>query len=42
MTQAQLWHFLVEETQRQGIGMVLVSHSEALTQRVATRVERLG
>ena len=42
VTQAQLWHFLVEETQRQGIGMVLVSHSEALTQRVATRVERLG
>lgn len=37
MTQAILWDFLLRETQEQGIGMVLVSHSPALTARVATR-----
>lgn len=42
VTQAQLWGFLLEETERQGIGMVLVTHSPALTERVATRVVVLG
>ena len=42
VTQAQIWRFLVAETKRQGIGLVLVSHSPALTQRVATRVVELA
>ena len=41
VTQAQIWRFLVAETERRGIGLVLVSHSPALTERVATRVVRL-
>ena len=42
ITQAQVWRFLAEYAQDQGIGMVLVSHSPALVERVATRVVRLG
>lgn len=38
VTQAQIWRFLVEETQARGIGLVFVSHSHALTERIATRV----
>ena len=36
-TQAQLWSFLVEETTRRGIGLVAVSHSAPLLDRVCTR-----
>lgn len=42
VTQAQIWRFLVAETERRGIGLVLVSHSPALTARVATRVVDLA
>lgn len=42
ITQSQIWQFLLAETERRGIGMVLVSHSEALTDLVATRVLRMG
>ena len=38
VTQARLWSFLLEETQARGMGLVLVSHVPALTDRVATRV----
>ena len=38
LTQAQIWRFLVAETQARGIGLVFVSHSPALTERIATRV----
>ena len=41
VTQAQIWRFLVDETARRGIGVVFVSHSPALTERVATRAVRL-
>lgn len=36
-TQAQLWSFLVEETSRRDIGLVAVSHSAPLLDRVCTR-----
>ena len=36
-TQAQLWSFLVEEPTRRGIGLVAVSHSAPLLDRVCTR-----
>ena len=42
VTQAQIWRFLVSETQARGIGLIFVSHSLALTERVATRVVNLG
>ena len=42
LTQAQIWRFLVAETRARGIGLVFVSHSPALTERIATRVVDLG
>lgn len=42
VTQAQIWEFLLAETQVQSMGMVLVSHSPALTERIATRVANLA
>lgn len=30
ITQGQIWNFLIEETKRRGIGMVIVSHSQPL------------
>lgn len=41
VTQAQLWHALVDEVRRQQLGLVFVSHSPALTERIATRVVSL-
>lgn len=38
ITQSQIWHFLMEETQRRGIGMIVVSHSPELEEKVCTRV----
>ncbi|WP_124060339.1 ABC transporter ATP-binding protein [Gordonibacter sp. Marseille-P4307] len=38
VTQAQIWRFLLEFVCREGVGMVLVSHSSDLTARLATRV----
>lgn len=38
LTQAQIWRFLVSEVDRRGIGLVFVSHSPALTERIATRI----
>lgn len=37
ITQGQLWRFLMEETQRRGIGMVVASHSRELLDYVCTR-----
>lgn len=41
VTQAQVWRFLVDYTNDQGVGVLLVSHSPALLRRVATRVVEL-
>ena len=41
VTQSIIWHVLVEETGKRGIGMLIVSHSESLTDRVCTRKIRL-
>ena len=41
ITQSQIWHFLMEETQRRGIGMIVVSHSSELVEKVCTRVVEL-
>ena len=38
VTQEQLWRFLIGYAQANAIGMVLVSHSDALLDRIATRV----
>lgn len=41
ITQGQIWRFLLEETQKRGIGMVITSHSQALLDHVCTRQIRL-
>ena len=40
-TQAYLWRFLIEHARANAIGMVLVTHSDALLDRIATRVVEL-
>ena len=42
ITQGQIWKFLIEETKRRGIGMVIVSHSQPLLDHVCTRQIRLN
>ena len=37
VTQAQVWHTLLEIADRRGLGIVVVSHAPALLDRVATR-----
>ena len=41
ITQSQLWGFLLEEAERRGLGMVVVSHSPELMERVCTRIVEL-
>ena len=40
-TQACLWRFLVDHAQINGVGMVLVTHSDALLDHIATRIVEL-
>lgn len=37
ITQAQLWHYLLAQVEKRGLGLVVVTHSPALAQRVCTR-----
>lgn len=37
ITQSQIWTFLLEEVKRREIGLIVVSHSEPLLERVADR-----
>lgn len=41
LTQAQIWHFLLDWQRESGAGIVLVSHSPALVGRLATRMVAL-
>ena len=42
ITQSQLWSFLLQEVQRRDIGLIAVTHSSALLERVTTRQVVLG
>ena len=42
ITQARIWRELLVEADRRTMGLVVVSHSPALTERIATRVCELG
>lgn len=42
LTQAQIWRALIAEVQVRNLGLMFVSHSPALTARIATREIRLG
>ena len=41
ITQAQLWAFLTQEARRRGLGLLIVSHSAPLLERICTRVQAL-
>lgn len=38
VTQAQLWRFLLDQGERRGLGMLIVSHDAALLSQLCTRV----
>ena len=42
ITQAQIWEFLLREARRRNLGLLVISHSEALLRQVCTRVEILS
>lgn len=42
VTQARLWRFLLEQAERRGLGMLIVSHDDALLSRLCTRVVGLN
>ena len=41
ITQAQLWRFILEEVEQRGLGLLAVSHDQALLQQVCTQVREL-
>jgi peptide/nickel transport system ATP-binding protein len=41
VTQARIWQLLLDKLEDHSIGLVFVSHSPALTKRIATRVLEL-
>ena len=41
VTQAQIWNFLLDEAGRRDLGLLIVSHDDALLERVCTRVETM-
>ena len=38
ITQSQIWHFLMDETEKRKVGMIVVSHSQELLEKVCTRI----
>ena len=42
ITQAQIWDFLLREARRRNLGLLIVSHSATLLERVCTRLETLS
>ena len=41
ITQAQIWSFLLEEAERRDLGLLIVSHSALLLERLCTRTQAL-
>lgn len=41
VTQAQIWEFLLREADRRELGLLVVSHNDALLERVCTRIVSL-
>lgn len=41
ITQAQLWELLLKISEERGLGMLVVTHNEALAKRVCTRIINL-
>lgn len=42
LTQSQIWEFLLEEAHNRQLGLLVVSHSQGLLEKVCTRIVRLG
>ena len=42
VTQARLWRFLLDQAERRGLGMLIVSHDRALLDRLCTRMVGLN
>lgn len=42
ITQVQIWEFLLDYCERHDTGLIMVTHSEALLERLATRIIDLG
>ena len=41
VTQAQIWDFLIREADRRKLGLLVVSHNDALLEKVCTRIVRM-
>lgn len=41
VTQAQIWDFLLAEAEKRNLGLLIVSHNEALMERLCTRIVEL-
>ncbi|SHK46568.1 ABC transporter ATP-binding protein [Desulforamulus aeronauticus] len=41
ITQAQIWSFLLEETEKRKLGLIVVTHNTALAEKVCTRIQIL-
>lgn len=42
VTQAQIWNFLLAEAERRGLGLLIVSHSASLLEKICTRVQDMS
>lgn len=42
ITQAQIWRYLMQEADKRGIGLAMVSHNPALIKRICSRVVNLS
>lgn len=42
ITQSQIWNFLIHEVEKRHIGLIAVSHDQALLDKVCTRIVYLG
>ena len=38
ITQAQIWHYLLNEAARRNLGLVVITHNQHLAERVCERV----
>ena len=42
ITQAQIWQILIDESEKRGLGLLVITHNHALAERVCTRVYDLS
>ena len=38
ITQAQIWNVILEEVERQNMGLIVVTHNRNLAEKIATRI----